>query len=850
MSLEACVSATADELGISKDDAAEIAAGLVKERARLAAAGPDGIEDKLRTFAKGKAEEARIAAALKRKQAALNVLARDSLDKHLDSQVKKGVRLDEAIVSFLLGGVYNRDSISAVRGAYEAKWIGGLHDRIAREVPVALEMVKKRDAEARPFFDDVVREMAELKKDGTPGSTKNKDAQKLAGLLAGHGEAMRLELNRLGANIGRLDGWTGPQRWNARLLLKAGGTPKEAAEAWVVKVLPLLDLERSFGAGTDEAKAAGILRGVWHNIVTGQDLRVSPAEKGEHLGPANLARSMEKHRVLHFKDADGWLAANAEFGRGHVLDGITDMMHSSARKASLMRKLGPNPEVMLRSVLEERSRGLSKLSREGGIDPQAAGDLIGTLGLGVGTRIGRAYDIVSGSANVPGNITFATIARIVRAVVTMAKLGGSFLSQFPDLGTYAASMRFQGKGLGQSHLDALTALLKGADPAAARLLQVGSDAFRGDVHARFNVDGLAPGLMSKAIETFYKLSGVKWWSERLETAFATMTSAHMADQTARAFDELSPQYRHVLGLHGLDAKGWEAVRGAVEEIGGHRYVVPEKVADEATGMRVRQFFMEEAAYGVVKGDDRTRLVMTQGGRPGTPLGEMFRTLLQFSSFSVAYGQKTLGRELYGYRGATPVSGFKASALQVGKSAGQNLPALAHLIVATTALGMLSMWAKDIAKNRTPKDPTRRATWLAALAQGGGLGIYGDFLFGQRDRMGGTLQSKIAGPAMGTVGDALDLLMKARDASLSDKEKVHLSDWLNFGINNTPYVNLFYLRPALDLAILNGLQEWASPGTSARREGSLKQQFGQRYIVSPLGHSLLARHHASPRGALE
>jgi hypothetical protein len=49
MSLEACVSATADELGISKDDAAEIADGLVKERARLAAAGPDGIEDKLRT---------------------------------------------------------------------------------------------------------------------------------------------------------------------------------------------------------------------------------------------------------------------------------------------------------------------------------------------------------------------------------------------------------------------------------------------------------------------------------------------------------------------------------------------------------------------------------------------------------------------------------------------------------------------------------------------------------------------------------------------------------------------------------------------------------------------------------
>jgi hypothetical protein len=64
MSLDACVSATADELGLSKEDAAEIAARLAGERDRLAAAGgPAGLEDKLRAFAAGKAEEARRAEA-------------------------------------------------------------------------------------------------------------------------------------------------------------------------------------------------------------------------------------------------------------------------------------------------------------------------------------------------------------------------------------------------------------------------------------------------------------------------------------------------------------------------------------------------------------------------------------------------------------------------------------------------------------------------------------------------------------------------------------------------------------------------------------------------------------------
>ena len=37
------------------------------------------------------------------------------------------------------------------------------------------------------------------------------------------------------------------------------------------------------------------------------------------------------------------------------------------------------------------------------------------------------------------------------------------------------------------------------------------------------------------------------------------------------------------------------------------------------------------------------------------------------------------------------------------------------------------------------------TALAAFAQGGGLGIYGDFLFGETSRMGAGLVSTVGGP---------------------------------------------------------------------------------------------------------
>jgi hypothetical protein len=874
------------------------------------------------------------------------------VDKHLDAQVKKGVRLDEAIVSFLLGGVHDRDSVSAVRGAYESKWIGGLHDRIAREVPVALEMVKKRDAEARPFFDDVVREMAELKKDGKPGSTKNKDAQKLAGLLAGHGEAMRLELNKLGANIGRLDGWTGPQRWHARLLLKAG------AEAWVAKVLPRLDLERSFGAGTDEAKAAEILRGVWHNIVTGQDLRVSPGEKGERLGPANLARSMEKHRVLHFKDADGWLAANAEFGRGHVLDGITDMMHSSARKASLMRKLGPNPEVMLQSVLANRARRerLTAAGRE-----QEAGRIAADLelkpGFYSGTQIGKAWAVVSGQANVPSNVGRARFFANARSVLTMAKLGGSLLSQFSDLATYAAAMHDQGRGLFQGQADALKGLVAGGGREAhlrAMGLGVAGDSLIGDIHTRFGADEGPVGRMAAAQAAFFKWSGVRWWTERMETAFANTTSWWMAEQAKLAHGALGEAYQHVLALHGIGAERWEIVRQAVEKADdGRSYVMPERlrelddaafhplVADamqeaedalrerigaqsqarrqaavtrqgnrltraegrlkeaqdrlgaaQASGDRrglynygravearqraleaaqrahgqasarlaagkeapvrelteaeikglderrtrliatsrreleldLRGFFADEAAYGVLKADDRTRMFVTQGTQPGSTLGEVFRAVSQFQSFSVAYGQRRLERSLRGYAGAAP--GANAWMQRLARGPVQNAPAIATLIAATTVYGFLSMAAKDILKNRTTKSLRRPETWMAAAVQGGGVGLYGDFLFGQYDRFGGGLVGRLAGPMVGEVSNLYDLFQKARAGDPKAGDLIH------FALNNTPFINLFYLRAALDLAVLNQLQEWASPGTLARRQRTVLQQFGQQYLVNP------------------
>src|SRR3546814_2942035 len=102
--------------------------------------------------------------------------------------------------------------------------------------------------------------------------------------------------------------------------------------------------------------------------------------------------------------------------------------------------------------------------------------------------------------------------------------------------------------------------------------------------------------------------------------------------------------------------------------------------------------------------------------------------------------------------------------------------------------------------RSPTDP---ATWAAAFVQGGGAGIYGDFLLGESNRFGGGLLQTLAGPTLGAVDDLHDLYsrVKAGDDSAAAG--------LRFVISNTPFANLFYTRQALDYLILWRSEEHTS-----------------------------------------
>ena len=50
--------------------------------------------------------------------------------------------------------------------------------------------------------------------------------------------------------------------------------------------------------------------------------------------------------------------------------------------------------------------------------------------------------------------------------------------------------------------------------------------------------------------------------------------------------------------------------------------------------------------------------------------------------------------------------------------------------------------------------------------------------------------------------------------------------------NTPFINLFYLRMALDYLILYNIQEWQNPGYLKRLERKMQKDYDQRFYIPP------------------
>jgi hypothetical protein len=510
---------------------------------------------------------------MQRRHAALNILVRDRLDQAVTGFVNAGMSPKKALLAVLEGtqnGVEGgRNSAAALSMAYDKRYIGGMLGEMQAEKPHLLRMLGDKQ-----FDGDVLREMAELKEGGKPGITGNADAIYTAKMFAKYAELSRTDLNRLGASIGKLDGWAGAQSHDDIRMIEAGKT------TWVDRIIPKLDLAKTFPDISSVDDLKGVLGDIYDTIITGMPNKPTAAELGQRVSPANLAKSLGKSRVLHFRDAEAALAYRDEFGYGTTASGMISHLRQAARMAGNMESLGPNPEVMFGSLVDGLAR---KIAEDPNISPAEKAKQTKALKLD-GGALRHALDISTGMISRPVNSMGAKIGGDIRAVESMAKLGGALFSSAMDPVTNAVASQFRGSGFLNGFLAHLNGIRngrpKGEMAEISYLLGEGYDGLIGHVitpHA--GVDGPV-GVMSRLQEKFFRWNGLTWWTDMGRAVAGRMVSSEMGMRAKTAFADLPANYRHVLGLHGITEPKWEAIRKAeFREVNGKSYITPDRIRD-------------------------------------------------------------------------------------------------------------------------------------------------------------------------------------------------------------------------------------------------------------------------------
>ena len=126
--------------------------------------------------------------------------------------------------------------------------------------------------------------------------------------------------------------------------------------------------------------------------------------------------------------------------------------------------------------------------------------------------------------------------------------------------------------------------------------------------------------------------------------------------------------------------------------------------------------------------------------------------------------------------------------------------------------------------------------LRTMLKGGGLGLYGDFLFSDVNRFGGGLARSAVGP----VWDRADTLRKLTVGNALEvaegKQKTNAGrEMVAFLKQNTPGASLWYARAAAERILFDQLQYLADPEAHAafrHRVRNREREFGNQYFWKP------------------
>tara|TARA_R110002072_G_scaffold183699_1_gene339911 strand:- start:43 stop:2544 length:2502 start_codon:yes stop_codon:yes gene_type:complete len=764
-------------------------------------------------------------ALTKRNMAEANMKALDQYEKIIDAVALSEGKIDAAQgAKALLVGIQEyskiaRNSIGAKQDTIEVVELTRLYQAINKLGDDAWNQFTKGD------FD------LELKKAMKGEIVEVGMVKEIAQILKNSQAEWRQRLNDLGANIGELDDWITKTTHNTEKMGNASKLSKIVGDnriAWREYIRGRLDLPRTFAGVTDPMKIDEILDGIYDSLMANDHLKHGGTNS--IYGSRNIGNRLNASRVLHFKDAEARHEYDRMFGEPSLKESVLENLSNSSRNIALMQELGVNPQATFEKVLALLRKKYKSENPE----------LVRNLNF---ENFKNEFAEIDGSINGVGNTTLAKVGMTIRALQSMGKLGFAAVTSIGDLAQYMSTSNFQGRGFLSGFREAINSLFKTQDQAAMSVLSVTSNSVAGSFQAnKYGASMDTWGTMGKLQNMFFKYNSLNRWISSLKSGMTVGLAHHYGMLADTKFLDLSARERNLITLYGIDEGKWNMLRSIKTlDVETRRYLTAEgvnEISDNAiksyVGRKIsqreirnfkkdlemtwRNVLVDQAMHGTPEPDAAVRAFMNQGQKKGTGAGEGLRFIGQFKSFPMTIWKKIIGRERKSY----------------GKEVLEETPfarvtGLTSLMLLSTVFGYIAMSAKDILRGRSPRDPEKKEVLLQALIQGGGLGIYGDFIVGelQNEYGGGTFDS-LLGP---TAGDITKMVSMVKSIMEGDALKTGKKFQL-FAEGNIPFLNMYYSKAAYDYIIGYQIKEFLDPGFFARMENKHQEKRGQSYFLKP------------------
>jgi len=602
-------------------------------------------------------------------------------------------------------------------------------------------------------------------------------------------EELRVEFNAKGGSVSKNEKWLLPQNHDARAITKVG------IDAWKQKIKPMLDRDNmldDLGNRLSDEDFEAALDFTYETITSG-GINKTKDFTAPRMGKKLSRRGSEK-RFLFFKDADSWLEYQKDFGKGDIFTTLTDYVDTRANDIAVMEIFGTSPKSTFDALKNQ-------IKKEVGMTPRESrfSEMI--------------FDTATGQINQGELTTLADFMQSVRNVLVASTLGKAFLSAFSDIGFQAITARYNNVPAFKvlSRQMSLMNPANEADRVAAVKMGLIAEAWLGRATGSNRyADVYGTGATTKVAEGVMRASLLAPWTDAGRKAFGMEFGSMLADNFGKTIDELDPNVIRAFESYGINKTDWDTFRkqkpltfkGA-------------KFADmtQDGGKKFHQMVLSETDFAVPTPDARVRAITTGGLGRASVAGQAWRSAMMLKSFPVTIATTHF------YRAA-----FQATT-------GQKLAYIGTLAATTTVLGGVALQAKDIAAGREPR-PVDAKFFAASFNQGGGLGIFGDFVFSDVNRFGGGITETLTGPTGQLIDTSVKFTLGNIREAIQGEETNVLGEAVQIVDRYTPDIWQTHL---FKNALFDQLELMANPKTQKRFNRIMrkrKKEFNQDYWWKP------------------